>query len=74
MKRLNPNPPGHKDAPPGTSHPHAILPPVKTELNEAEKLSIKRLKAKGLTNPQIADQVGVSIEMVKSINSKINNF
>jgi len=42
---------------------------LKTEdqLNEAELLSIRRLKAKGLKLQEIAERIGTSIEVVKKI-------
>jgi DNA-binding CsgD family transcriptional regulator len=36
-------------------------------LNEAEILSIKRLKAKKVPYQDIADRIGISIERVKAI-------
>ena len=36
-------------------------------LNEAEIISIKRLKAKKISYQDIADRIGISIERVKAI-------
>lgn len=37
------------------------------ELNEAEILSIKRLKQKGLSKKAIAERIGVEVLIVKSV-------
>lgn len=39
-------------------------------LNEAEILSIKRLKAKKVPYEDIADRIGISVERVKVISAR----
>lgn len=40
---------------------------MKSNLNEAEKLSIKRLRLKGLTYVEIAARIGCYVYMVKMV-------